>query len=314
MATSQNYEIILNQLAGSGRARTVWPKLQQQLAQAQVSYRVHYTQYAGHANRLAREILLRQTVPIILLIIGGDGTLHEALNGAAQLANNRALLAYIPCGSGNDFARGVGINLDPITALQHLLTQPQQHTIDIGVCKNLQNHRWCVFSNNIGIGFDAHVVHRTNLSASKRYLNKYHLGSFAYIASLVGAFFKQSAFPIKITTPQSQTSFKRAFLVTTTNHPYFGGGVPIMPQAKVNDGRLDLVVVERISVLAFIGLFALMLLPGHLHTHFKVVHHFQAETLTITSTTAQFGQADGEDLGKRPFQFQFSVRQQQFIF
>lgn len=314
MAASQHYEIILNQFAGSGRAQVVWPKLQQQLDHAKATYQVHETQYAGHANQLAQDILDHQSTQMILLIIGGDGTLHEALNGAAQRPDAKPVLAYIPCGSGNDFARGAGIDLEPTVALQHLLTQPQQHTLDIGFCENLENHNWCVFSNNIGIGFDAHVVHRTNLSASKRYLNKYHLGSFAYLASLIGAFFKQTAFPIQIQTPQTQTQFKRAFLVTTTNHPYFGGGVPIMPQATLDDGRLDLVVVERIPTLAFIGLFALMMLPGHLHTSFKAVHHFQAETLTITSATPQFGQADGEDLGKRAFHFKFGVRHQQFIF
>jgi diacylglycerol kinase family enzyme len=57
-----------------------------------------------------------------------------------------------------------------------------------------------------------------------------------------------------------------------------------------------------------------MMLPGHLHTRFKAVHHYQADTLTVESTTPQFGQADGEDLGKRSFHFKFSVRHQKFIF
>ncbi|ANK59721.1 diacylglycerol/lipid kinase family protein [Loigolactobacillus backii] len=311
MPSTKNYVVLLNEFAGGGQSKAAWPKLAQRLNQHLINYQLYRTEYPGHATKLAYKLAQEAPADTILIVVGGDGTLHEALNGLQQIPKNTIILAYIPCGSGNDFARGAGISRQPLTALEQLLKVRQPRTFDVGHYQEALAHEHGFFMNNIGIGFDAAVVHATNRAPSKRYLNKYHLGSLAYIVSLVGTFFRQQAFPVKITSQQTTTEFKRAFLVTTTNHPYFGGGVPIMPSASMHDHKLDLVVMERVNTLYFIFLFIMMFL--HLHTHFKAVHHFKAEELRIQTASPEFGQADGENMGKRAFDITFDVHHQRFL-
>lgn len=90
----------------------------------------------------------------------------------------------------------------------------------------------------------------------KKALNKFKLGSLSYISSIIHVFFKQKGFPILVEMNGKQYTFNRAFLCTVTNHPYFGGGVSIMPTANPRKAVVDLVVVERINILKFCGLFS----------------------------------------------------------
>jgi len=310
------FYVIINNFAGGGRTRQTWLQLVPILQQRHLSYTENFTQAPGHATKLAYDLATKYHTTTaespILLVLGGDGTLHEALNGLQQVPDNPIPLAYIPCGSGNDFARGVGITTDPQQALAQILAAQKPLTLDIGRCNDLQQHTVSYFSNNIGIGFDANVVHITNRSVTKKYLNKYHAGSLAYLASLVKAFFSQKAFPVTVTADGQQRQFKRGFVVTTTNHPYFGGGVPLLASASVYNHHLDLVIMERVNVFYFILLFAMMFRQWH--TKMPPVHHFHVRKLHVQTSAAEYGQADGEDLGKRRFDLEFSVAHQDFWF
>lgn len=314
--TRQFYYIIINNFAGGGRTRKTWQELAPILKQKQIHYAANHTQAPGHATQLAYQLALKyqnQTQPPILLVLGGDGTLHEALNGLQRVADQHIPLAYIPCGSGNDFARGAGITTDSRQALQQVLSTQQPVTLDVGRCIDHQKNTVTFFTNNIGIGFDANVVHITNRASTKNYLNKYHANSLAYLLSLVKAFFKQKGFPVKITADQQQHTFQNGFVVTTTNHPYFGGGVPLLASASVYDHHLDLVIMEKANAFYFIFLFILMFL-GQWHIKMPLVHHYHLKKLHIQSPHAEYGQADGEDLGQRAFDLEFSVTQQAFWF
>lgn len=307
------YTIILNPYAGSGHAQKIWPTLKESLDNNHINYQLNLSKYPGHAIAIAKEFAEKTEMDNptkILLIIGGDGTLHQAINGLQQAKRNDIPVAYLPCGSGNDFARAIGLSRNPETALQQLQDQAALQVYDIGFYHEHLKNEFGYFINNLGIGFDAFVVSTTNSAKRKKWLNKLHLGSLAYIFSLIEVFAKQDDFQLTVATNEQRDFYPHAFLVTTTNHPFFGGGVPIMPLAKMNDQKLDLVVVEKLNPFLFIWLFIKMLRGKHLNA--PQLHHYQLDKLHLKTTKIEFGQADGEELGNRCFDIDFSLSQQSF--
>ncbi|MGY3777479.1 diacylglycerol/lipid kinase family protein [Isobaculum melis] len=307
-----HYHIIFNQHAGSGTSKKAWQQVEQVLIDQHILYTAYETEFIGHGAILASEIIQNEQKETgIILVLGGDGTLHEVMNG---LGNEQTSIpiAYIPCGSGNDFARGVGISRKPLVALEKILNATEAKTFDIVHYKEKEQLKEGYFVNNIGIGFDAAVVKKTNHSTNKEALNKYKLGSLSYLSSVISVFFKQKPFPIDIEIDGQQQHFEDAYLVTTSNHPYFGGGVPIIPNAVVDDGLLDLIIVTKINFLYFLWLF--MMMPFKKHTAFKRVHLFQGKVIKLYSPTLEDGQADGEELGMKSFDFEFQTVKRQFWF
>ncbi|QAR35715.1 diacylglycerol/lipid kinase family protein [Latilactobacillus curvatus] len=310
MPSNPHFYIILNQVAGTGQAASIWPKIETQLKQKQIHYDLQLSHYAGHTTQLAFQFAKFKYTDQILLIIGGDGTLNQAINGLQNAQRGDIPIAYIPCGSGNDFARGVGISRDPLTALEQILSATTPTAIDLGYYHDTTKNDHGYFVNNVGIGFDANVVSATNHSNHKRLLNRLHLGSLAYISSLVKVFMHQDAFEVTVTADHQNHYFKRGFLVTITNHPYFGGGVPIMPSATVDNHQLDLIVIEKLNPFFFCYLFVMMLFGRH--TRYQAVHHFEGTNLAIQTKTLEFGQMDGEELGSRTFDIHYSLKSQSF--
>ena len=119
----------------------------------------------------------------VVMVVGGDGTLHETLNGLIK-ANSSLPLAYIPAGSGNDFARGYGLSQDPMTALQQALDAQHPTPINVGHYYDAIKQEEGYFLNNLGVGFDAAIVSQANASSAKKRLNRWHLGNLSYLRRL----------------------------------------------------------------------------------------------------------------------------------
>nr|WP_281349254.1 hypothetical protein [Secundilactobacillus folii] len=167
-----------------------------------------------------------------------------------------------------------------------------------------------VFTNNIGIGFDAAVVTSANSAKSKRWLNHFHVGTLSYLAAIIGVFYNQTAFPLTVHIGQHRDIYPRAYLVTITNHPYFGGGVKIAPPASVHDPNLDLVVIEKSNI--FKLLFISLLLSMGRHLKLKSVHHYHVNKLHVSVSSIEYGQIDGEEMGGRYWDTYFGIKQYPF--
>ncbi|KIS03060.1 diacylglycerol/lipid kinase family protein [Paucilactobacillus wasatchensis] len=305
--------IILNEHAGSGNAKATWELIQPVLQQKNINYTFEISQYPGHTTYLTQQYIknIEQFVRPVILVIGGDGTLHEALNGAmSSQQTSLTPLAYIPAGSGNDFARGLGMASKPLDALNQILNCHQPMMINIGHYLESMKNEKGYFINNIGIGFDAAVVSRTNTSTNKRRLNKYHLGSLAYLSSVISVLYNQDPFPLMVQVNKQRTLFQKAFLVTTSNHPYFGGGVAILPDASVQKPDLELIVIERKNWLIILWVAILIILGKHLKSRF--VHVFKNNQIHLTTTSIEHGQIDGEIMGNRFFDLSMNITQYPF--
>lgn len=316
-----HYILLINQVSGNGNGKRTGAIIQNLLDEQKMSYESYYTEYAGHEAELAKELanskLIGWNAEIkadyadklypLLVVIGGDGTLHQVLNQFYRM-DKEIPVSYIPGGSGNDFARGINLPKDPQKAFWAIQRAKEPQIINTLTYEEKIQTETGLAINNIGIGLDAAIVAATNDSMTKKTLNKYNLGSFAYIASIVKVLFTQKGFPILLEVNGEEFTFKKAFLCTTTNHPYFGGGVAIAPMAKATVSDIDLVVVERISMIKIFGLI-IRLITNKLTTS-KHYHHFTGHKLRIVSTVPEYGQADGEVMGLRPFDITFSTRPQ----
>ncbi|WP_165005387.1 MULTISPECIES: diacylglycerol kinase family protein [unclassified Enterococcus] len=316
-----HYHLLINQAAGSGAGKKAAQKILPQFEKKKLAYSVYYSEYQGHdseiAERLAKETLAswteenRETLdPFpLLVIVGGDGTLHQVLDTFYQL-DVEFPVAYIPAGSGNDFARGIGLSRDVEKALDSILTATAPQEINLLTYDEKVSEKRGIVVNNFGIGLDASIVHATNHSTAKERLNKYNLGSFSYLFSILRVFFKQKGFPILVDVGGKQMDFEKAFLCTTTNHPYFGGGVAIAPTADAFKPTIDLVVVERINLFKILWIIFLLLRKKQLRS--KNFHHYTSSKLRIVTTVPQYGQEDGEDIEPQSFDLRFSIKKQLF--
>lgn len=309
---------MINEQAGSGSAKG---KAQQLFAYAQennLDFRLSISEYPHHTTEIVQSLLSSlspwsedvsvETFPL-LVIVGGDGTLNDALNGLTN-GHSDIPLAYIPCGTGNDFARAAGISLAPIEAFQQILHCHQPRVIPAIKYEEKITQETHYFVNNTGIGLDAAIVYSANHSNLKAKFNQYHLGNLIYVTAALKNLFRQKGFPIRLVSNGQELSYQRAFLCTVTNHPYFGGGVGIAPEQKLVEKSISLVVVERISLIKIFYLLLLLLKGNHLKS--RSVHIHKASTIQLISILPQHGQRDGEEMGKRSYDLTFSIHEQLF--
>ena len=306
------YHFIINPSAGNGRAQKSWTKIQKELHRSTLKYSYYLTTSSTDLNQhLRQQAKLKPTT--IFVILGGDGSLYHALNAVAFPTKLDVTLGYIPCGSGNDFAKAAQISTDPNKALAQLFAQKTPRTLDLGYFKTSDHVG--VFSNNLGLGFDARIVEMTNNSRLKKQLNKLHLGKFAYAACFFKALKCQKPFELTVTSPNFPAkNFSHAFLCTITDQPYFGGGVALFPKARLDDGNLTLVVIEKKNLLNFLSIFLLMLLPGAYHLRARSLSFYTTKQLELTTTAPQIIQVNGETFTFPPGDLRLEIKQQKFIF
>lgn len=299
-----HYEIIINPTSGSGNGKQVWQTISQELTARHISFSPHFSQYAGHPRLITHQLLQDiQNQSTCIIVVGGDGTLHEVMTGLMQTCQNDPIpVAYIPAGTGNDFARGYGIPRRPLEALEQILQNQHPRFINVGQFVNNNEHG--IFLNNFGIGFDAAIVHQTNASRMKKFLNHHHLGSLSYISKAIGVLIHQPSFDVQVNLDAHHYHFPNGFLVVSSNHPYIGGGIKIAPDQKIDQTELELVVLEKNGPLKLLG--AIILFALGKVDHSKYAHIFRGTKINYQISPAQYGQIDGEELSRQSFNLQLS--------
>ncbi|MCL6587405.1 MAG: diacylglycerol kinase family lipid kinase [Anoxybacillus sp.] len=283
---------IVNPAAKNGRARNVWRKLEKLLQNRNIPHDVLFTAKAGDGTTLARNVLARESGRVMIVAVGGDGTIHEVINGIES--RDDVVIGYIPAGTGNDFARGTTISRHAEKALHHLLSHPPVSRYDIGTYSGSQISEG-QFVNNIGCGFDAHIAQKVNASKWKPFFNRLFLGKFVYVFYLVKELFFYQPTRIRLQVDGESYTFERAWFVTIANHPYYGGGMKIAPFAKADDGALDVVVVHNVSRLKILLLFVTVFWGGH--QKMKEVTMVVGKEIHVDADDILPLHADGESIG-----------------
>jgi len=218
---------IVNPIAGKGRALQVWKQFSGKLKQLYGELDMVPTRCAGDATTLARQGV--EEGYELVVAFGGDGTLHEVVNG---MVGGSTALGVVPAGTGNDFARSLGIGKDLNRAFQ-VLSDGHMKRIDLGT---FDGH---YFLNMGGLGLDASVAHRIN---SKRILR----GQLAYLVAVLQTLAAYDSYPLEICIDE-QVINQEAIIVSVGNGQYVGGGFRLLPQASLEDGLLDIMIVGYVG-------------------------------------------------------------------
>lgn len=299
--------LLVNLKSGSNKGAKALKEIEAALKKEKLAYNIQISTYPGQlvpiATKTANEINNNYEC---IVVVGGDGSLNQALNGVKSSLHPDTPLAYFPAGTGNDFARAAKLQNNPLKFIKKIKNHPTVTNVDCGRYQDLLTGEEKYFVNNLGIGFDAFVVNKTNHSKLKTKFNKINIGNLTYGINIAQALKKQDNFKVKILTNEHTYSYDHAYLVTTTNHPYFGGGVPILPIANIYNHKLDIAIVEKPNLAKFLYLFSKLLLNGS-HMQSKQFHYFEANKIEVETYQAEYGQLDGEELNRRKFHLKFEV-------
>ena len=215
---------IVNPFSGVNRNKKLEPIIQQRLDQEKYDYQIKYTQAPGHATQLAKEAI--EEGDDIIVAVGGDGSINEV---AQALIGTDKILGILPAGSGNGFAMHLGLGRKIDKAVQ-ILNEGKVMTID--TC--LLNDR--PYINLAGVGFDALIANKIKGSKLR--------GLWGYFKlSLQEAL--RFKFPRYSITIDDQLIERDCIVVEVANAPMFGYNFLIAPQAKLNDGLLDVVIIKK---------------------------------------------------------------------
>ena len=191
-----------------------------------VKHEVHITEYGGHAMELAEQAIKCKSR--LVVAVGGDGTVNEVLQA---MANSTIPMAIVPTGSGNGLARHCGIPLNIEEAVK-LILNSRVEEIDLGKCNDT------FFISNAGVGYDAWVCHQIKETQSR--------GLSMYVREVMKNYFKYTSDTYHIKADDMELT-EKAFFLNVANGTEFGYGFAIAPNASVQDGLLDLVLVKKIN-------------------------------------------------------------------
>jgi diacylglycerol kinase (ATP) len=245
------------------------------------------TEAPGHARELGRRAA-EEGVPLVVAA-GGDGTIHEVVNGIAP-GFERTSLGVLPLGTGNDLARTLGIPLDPMEALEALFTGREERLdlIDAG----LENGRSLLAVNAVAGGFSGQVTEKLSSDRKERF------GSLAFLIGAGEALAEAVPFHVELDIDGTSIEEPSTLGVVVANGRSAAGGLQIAPGANPADGLLDVIVLRYGNAIELAGL-AARLLTGDILASGCVSYH-PATEIGIQATPAMPFNADGELLDAGP--------------
>jgi YegS/Rv2252/BmrU family lipid kinase len=240
------------------------------------------TVYPGHGIELAQQA--GEQGYDMVIAIGGDGTVHEVINGLMRVPEEkRPILGIVPVGSGNDFAHGLNLSSKPAEALNCALNG-QASTVDLGLMID-EHGRKEYFDNTLGIGFGAIVTIRSHKLPVVR-------GFLMYLTAVIQTIVLDHN-PIAMQIEMDGQKLERSIIyLVICNGPREGGGFLVAPDAKIDDGRLSYAMITNVSRLMMFRIVPEVMKGTH--GRFKQVYLGTCKTFTLAANRPLYIHADGE--------------------
>ena len=269
----KTFHLISNPVAGKNKAAKNLKKVEELLTLRGIDYQTHLSQGVKDATEIAKRLTGERETDLI--VVGGDGTLHEVLNGIGDLSACR--LGLIPSGTGNDFAVKLAIPFDVEKALAVILDGEAKATdcLEIGGVR-------CM--NVGGLGMDVDVLERCQRGRLK--------GKIKYLWSLVRSLFAFKGYELEFVSGERRERHT-ALIAAACNGSQFGGGIRVCPEANIEDGKMNAMIVEDPRGKWKIIKAFLKLMKGKV-LELPITTHFLCEELTVYPAKPCTVQLDGE--------------------
>jgi diacylglycerol kinase (ATP) len=274
--------LVANETAGKGKALQLANQFTDLLSQANQEFSlINEKSYEKTIEKLKTELSTNSYNKVIA--VGGDGLVNLCLQ---YLAQSGLTLGVIPAGTGNDFARAVGVNKMSMTEIFNLFTRTDPVKIDLGHVKSSTTEKW--FVQVLSTGFDAEVNSRANKIKRPKGKSKYTIATVRTLAR-----FKPINYKIDMDSKKFDQS---AMLFTIANGETYGGGMRICPGASNSDGIFEILLVRPVSRFVLLTIFPKVFKGNHI-PHRKI-DSYRAKVVTISAQTSAY--ADGEYVAHLP--------------
>ena len=315
--------VIINNSAA--KARRVWPTIRKQFDAAGLEYQAYETTARGDATGKTRASLRSGINSIV--VVGGDGTLSETAEGFFEFnvdldvlpaaINPLAALAILPAGTGDDFARGLRGSRAPLqTWIDKLVAHARREsetpqTIDVlyGRCDGFEKPFICLNASTMGIGGET----AGRVAAQGKFMRNFS-GEFRFVFAAVGALAAWRERRVIVTVDGRTVADGPMNLVGVANGLYAGGGMMLSPDARIDDGKLDVITASGLSRANVVTELSRIHTGGHVNN--PKVGITQGEIVRIETLLLQDGmplEADGNVRGVTPVQFQVLPRALRFV-
>jgi diacylglycerol kinase (ATP) len=286
---------VVNPASGNGSGGRRWPEIEKRAAAHGVPGKILLTEGPGHAAELAAGAAADGAR--LLVVVGGDGTVNEVVNGLAGAAANTVELALVPCGTGDDFARSFGISSDVEGALE-VAAGRTVRTVDLGRARFLDSdgvERERYFANFGGAGISGAIARR-GAATSRR------LGArAAYFWATVAVFARWKSVEVSVQADDEHRE-GRMYEVLVANGAYAAGGMWIAPDAKTDDGLLEAVLIGDVTKPEFLVTFPKIYRGKHVgHPKVEIL---RARYVAVEAASPLSVVLDGEQPGTTPVRFE----------
>lgn len=281
--------VICNPVAGRGRAKRAWPEVERGLRSAGLDFDVTDTETPGHAEALAERAPQKYEA---VIAVGGDGTVHEIVNGLLRASGARATtpMGVVPVGSGDDFAKmlhpqaPVGGKAAPWQAALATIVAGRWRSLDAGRLRSGAATRY--FANGMDIGFGARGA--TNAAAMPQAFK----GKARYFGALARTLADYANPAVRLTIDDAPPLELDTTMTAVMNGRCFGGSFWVCPEACADDGLLDVMVAGALGRLAILGLVPKIMRGAH--TGDASIRMLRARRVLIESDQPMAVEADGE--------------------
>jgi diacylglycerol kinase (ATP) len=287
--------VLVNSVAGGGRARSCLSPIQKLFESFHIDARFVMANCAAELEASAQDAISQGQRALIAM--GGDGTFQTLANAAFGAD---VILGVLPVGGGNDFAAALGLPGDPLKATEAIL-RGHPRFVDLARVRTAEG-RTRLYAGGGGIGLDAQAA----CYASGAY--RWVPGRLRYIASALRAFLGFVPVPVRVDFPDSDIPSREAnaLLAAVLNSRTYGAGVRLAPAAMVDDGWLQVVLIEDIGALGVMRLLPRLMGSGELRT--TRVKRWQAKKVRLTTHYATAFHGDGEIIGSTPVEIEVVPR------